>query len=90
MDFARNIILTDNVLYAIGLPDFVHFRNRINQEELDEVRDLREAEFEKLLRENNIILLEGIDFLSSPLIYDDLSPNVERFRYKASKSPVKV
>ena len=40
MDFARNIILTDQVLYAIGLPNYVHFKNRINQKELDKLRDL--------------------------------------------------
>ena len=90
MDFARNIILTDNVLYAIGLPDYVHFRNRINQEELDKLKDLREEEFEKTIKINNIILLKGIDFLTTPVIFDELSPNIERFRYKASKSTVKV
>ena len=47
MDFARNIILTDQVSYAIGFPDYVHFQNRINQEELDKLRDLREEKFEK-------------------------------------------
>ena len=90
MDFARNIILTDNVLYAIGLPYYVHFCNRLNHEELDEIKDFREEEFEKTIKINNIILLEGIDFLTTPAICDELSPNVVRFRYRASKSTVKV
>ena len=90
MDFARNIILTDQVLYAIGLPNYVDFKNRINQKELDKLRDLREEEFENTIKRNNIILLEGIDFLPTSPIYDELSPNVERFRYNASKSTVKV
>ena len=89
-ELCANIILTDNVLYAIGLPDYVHFRNRINQVELNELKDFREEEFEKTIKINNIILLEGIDFLTTPAICDELFLNVERFRYKASKSTVKV